>query len=391
MKEISGPLYKKIIMMKLIDREKCVLTNENDLQHLYTFKKFPIFMGCTENDIDSDIEVDMSWSISKHTGIIQLKKLIPLDVLYKNSHGSGSVGYLWSNHHLEFSIFISQFEINSVLEIGGAHGILANAVNVKKNIEWTVVDPNADENNLDNIHVIKEFFDDDFNSDTNFDTIIFSHLFEHIYDPNIFLNQILKIIKEGANLIFSIPNMEKMLKNKRTNCLNFEHTLFLTEPYIEYLLNIHGFRLIKKDYFLEDHSIFYAYSFDKNYNSKSLENYYTKNKILFLECVDYYNEFIIEINKHINSTNNEIYLFGAHIFSQYLISFGLETEKIVAILDNDNKKQNKRLYGTNLYVKSPEILAYKKNVLVILCAGLYNDEIRKDILLINKNIKFLER
>jgi 2-polyprenyl-3-methyl-5-hydroxy-6-metoxy-1,4-benzoquinol methylase len=377
--------------MKLIDRKNCVLTNENDLQHLYTFKKFPIFMGCTENDIDTDIAVDMNWSISKNTGIVQLKKLIPLDILYENSHGSGSVGELWDRHHSDFSSFISQFNMNYVLEIGGSHGILANKVNIKKDIEWTVVDPNAEVKELANIHVIKKFFDDDFSSDTNFDTIIFSHLFEHIYDPNIFLKQILKIIKEGTNLIFSIPNMEKMLKNKRTNCLNFEHTLFLTEPYIEYMFNLHGFSLLKKEYFLEDHSIFYAYSFDKNNNSKTLENYYIKNKILFLEYVDYYNEFIIEINKYINLTNDEIYLFGGHIFSQYLISFGLNTTNIVAILDNDKQKQNKRLYGTNLYVKSPEILADKKNVLVILCAGLYNEEIKKDILLINNNVKFLER
>ena len=50
-----------------------------------------------------------------------------------------------------------------------------------------------------------------------------------------------------------------MLKRKYTNCLNFEHTYFITEPYVDYLLSKNGFRLIEKQYFKKDHSIFFAY------------------------------------------------------------------------------------------------------------------------------------
>ncbi|EAH4655787.1 SAM-dependent methyltransferase, partial [Campylobacter jejuni] len=43
-------------------------------------------------------------------------------------------------------------------------------------------------------------------------------------------------------------------------------------------------------------------------------------------------------------------------------------------------KQEKRLYGTKFIVKSPKILKDQDNSLVILNAGVYNDEIEKDIL-----------
>ena len=76
-------------------------------------------------------------------------------------------------------------------------------------------------------------------------------------------------------------------------------------------------------------------------------------------------------------------MFGAHVFSQYLLKFGLDPKKIIFILDNDNLKQNKRLYGTKLQVRSPKVLSSYKKPIVILKVGIYKNEIKKDIL---KNI-----
>jgi len=44
------------------------------------------------------------------------------------------------------------------------------------------------------------------------------------------------------------------------------------------------------------------------------------------------------------------------------------------------KKQGRRLYGTSFKVKSPKILKDKGPVNLILKAGIYNEEIKKDIL-----------
>ena len=74
-----------------------------------------------------------------------------------------------------------------------------------------------------------------------------------------------------------------------------------------------------------------------------------------------------------------------------LIAHGLKTKKIKNILDNDARKQNKRLYGTNLFVKSPLMLKNEKEPIVILKAGIYNAEIKKQILTdINSKTIFIE-
>ena len=65
-------------------------------------------------------------------------------------------------------------------------------------------------------------------------------------------------------------------------------------------------------------------------------------------------------------------------------------QKILHILDNNPNKQEKRLYGTNLSVKSPAILKDKDNAFVILCAGVYNNEIEKDLKTMNPHLEIFK-
>jgi SAM-dependent methyltransferase len=213
---------------------------------------------------EKDILVDMKWEISKSSGVIQLNPLLPLDILYPESHGSGSVGSLWTEHHQIFANFIQSQAPRSVLEIGGAHGILSREYKKLNKINWTILEPNPSPAEGVSAEFIEGFFDDNFTFDGEFDTIIHSHVFEHVYYPDEFIKHISGFLKNGQNLIFSLPNMEQMLKRKYTNCINFEHTVFITEPYVEHLLSKHGFRQISKEYFKEDHSIFYAYVKDRS-------------------------------------------------------------------------------------------------------------------------------
>ncbi len=73
-------------------------------------------------------------------------------------------------------------------------------------------------------------------------------------------------------------------------------------------------------------------------------------------------------------------MFGAHIFSQNLIFNGLNCKNIEYILDNDPNKKNKFLYGTNIQVMGSEILKKYRSPIVILRAGAYNSEIKKNII-----------
>ena len=368
--------------MNNIQRNNDVINDNKDLECLYKFEKFPVFMGCVNQPIESDILADMKWEISKGSGIIQLNPLLPLEILYPEEHGAGVVGDMWMDHHQQFAKFIQEWSPKSILEIGGGHGILSREYKKKNKIDWTIIEPNALPAEGVDATYIKGFFDNNFVHDREIDAIIHSHVFEHVYYPNEFINHISNFLDEGQKLIFSLPNMEEMLKRKYTNCINFEHTVCITEPYVEYLLSKHGFKQVAKEYFKDDHSIFYAYVKDSSVKVVSLPSgLYEHNKKLYLDFVDYHKKLISDLNAKIDniSENQPIYLFGAHVFAQYLIEFGLDTSRIVCILDNDTNKQGKRLYGTKMMVESPKVLADANNPIVILKAGAYNQEVSSDI------------
>lgn len=377
--------------MNYIDREYDIIQNNTEsLEHLQTLKDFPVFMGCVDHSEQEDIKADMSWWISPATGVIQLNPLLPLDVVYAAEHGSGTVGAIWDQHHQAFADFIAKYNISTILEIGGLHGYLAEkCLRHNPKLDWTIVEPNPCVNPSIKAKVIQGFFDNKFETGIKYDAIVHSHVLEHLYNPHEFMSHTAAFMDAGSLLFISIPNMKSMLEKMYTNCLNFEHTYYINDDYLIYLLECYGFELLAKCEYKEDHSNFYcAKKLDSIKHNIKLPQLYTENKNLFLNYIEYHTRLVSELNKAIADLNN-VYLFGGHIFSQYLIAFGLDTTNIICILDNDGKKQGKRLYGTNLIVKSPDILKELPKATIILRAGVYNNEIKSQIDNINSEITYI--
>lgn len=363
------------------ERTSCEITGDGELELLHEFRQFPVFMGCTHQSSDSDLLSDMSWCIARKSGFIQLGNLLPLEILYPEAHGSGAVGAIWRRHHQEFARFVHRFRPGSVLEIGGGHGILSKEYMELDDIPWSIIEPNPTPIDGCKASFIRGFFDDKVTFERSFDAVVHSHVLEHIYHPRQFIANIARVIGEDSVLCFSLPNMEKLLTQKSSNCLNFEHTVFLTEPYIEVLLGQQGLEVVAKEYFLDNHSIFYAARKSSTPAATLLpDGLYEKNRKIFLDFVAHYQETTRELNERIKGHTGPIFLFGGHVFSQYLINFGLDVSRIEGILDNDPNKHGKRLYGSNLQVASPAILAGMKEPVVILKAGPYNPEIKAGIL-----------
>jgi len=373
--------------MNYIRRDGDIITGKEDLKEMYTFKDFPVFMGCTDQPRDKDLVADMSWHISPSSGMIQLNPLLPLEVVYMEEHGSGTVGDVWNQHHEAFASFVTKFSsIESVLEIGGLHGYLAKKSLAKKDLSWTIIEPNPIISSDIPAKIIRGFFDDKFTSEDKYDAIVHSHVLEHIYDPLVFMQHVANFMKKDSLLIMSVPNLESMLRNNYTNCLNFEHTFFASKYYVDYFLEHFGYEILEHEYFREEHSIFFCAKKIREIQQVSIsKEIYQKNKDLFENYVSYHKELV----GNLNNLEGTLYLFGAHIFSQTLLQFGLDSKKVVCILDNDPNKQGKRLYGTDLFVKSPEILRDIEHGTVLLKTGVYGEEIKKQINEINSNIKFI--
>ncbi len=357
-------------------RTVSVLTKKPNLEHLHTIEKFPVYMGCVST-VEKDVFKELTFDICRDTGIIQLRTTLPLSLTNIYPHNDNT-GKLWESHNEEFLSFISSFGVKNVMELGGGSGKLAHGyLELQKDCQWTIHDKNYIGTPHRNIQVKYDWFNTNTDLST-YDAVIHSHVFEHIHQPNAFLKNVRKNVNKEAYHIFSVPNLYEWLKNKYMNCLNFEHTLFLTEDIIDELLEKNGFRVVRKQKY-KDHSIFYACLPCSPNKNLQFKNRYTEYKELFVEFVEHYNSVVSSLNAKIQN-ETEVYLFGAHIFSQYLISRGLDIQNIKFILDNSRLKNKQRLYGTSLRVEYPDILKDKHNPVVILLAGVYSDEIRTDIL-----------
>jgi hypothetical protein len=192
-------------------------------------------------------------------------------------------------------------------------------------------------------------------------------------------------------MIFSVPNLELYLKKKYSNVINFEHTYLLTETMMDFLLQKHGFVILEKKLF-ENHSIFYATEKGIPSSVITIPDRYMEYKKLYKDMITYYKNEAAKFNDLMKDVEGPVYLFGAHIFSQFLIYWGLGSrdKKIDCIIDNSELKQGKRLYGSELFVKSPNIIKNQRKACVILKAGQYQDEIREQLIRLNSKIMIFE-
>ena len=86
-------------------RDSDTIFGSQDLETLFEIPNYPVYMGCTDRKIEEDIFASQLWQISQSTGVLQLKYLVPLDLVYLEQHND-SYGKIWNEHHKRFSNLI---------------------------------------------------------------------------------------------------------------------------------------------------------------------------------------------------------------------------------------------------------------------------------------------
>jgi hypothetical protein len=370
-----------------IKRTKCVLNETSDINEVCTHHNFPIKIGCVDGGSKhDDLFYDLKWGISESSKIPQLMELIDPNILYSNEgHNSGKVGKIWSKHHQDFYEFIMKDPHHKhILEVGGGSGNLYNKfLNTNGNFKYHLVEPSDIQLPNDKRIVHYKSCIENFYTYQIFDTIIFSHVFEHLYNPNAFLLDIWTYSDVTSNIYISIPNMKYWLRNGFLNTLSYEHTYYVDYFVLKMFLNRCGFEIKEKH--VGTHSIFVK--------AKKSPKFHTLNKSIggASESFDQYLLSLDRLASYIDTmyVEGKLYLFGAHIFSQFILCGYLEENMVTSILDNDADKQNKRLYGTNLYVQSPEVLRGEHNPHVMVRCGNYTNEIKNQLVKINNTCIFV--
>jgi hypothetical protein len=346
-------------------------------------------MGSANQNPNLDEFEDMIWCECENCGLIQLKELVPLDKLYQKAHNP-AIGKTWEKHHKDFSAFIlentTKTDLSKVVELGGGNLKLYN--NLKFNVKnYVVLDTHEyekDEKN-DNLTFIKQLFD--LNTLNIKPTLtIHSHTFEHFYEPVKTFIEIYNILEENGLMVASIPNIANVINDGYGNGINFEHSFVISKKTIRNFLKFSGFELVK----IINYSPYNFFIVAKKTTSIEKVFSYEKQR-------NYFNNFILKSSNLISKINSNIkekeksFIFGCHIFTQYLLNIDPNIENLFnGVLDNDPAKVGQRLYGCNLQTFSPSLLKNIENPSVVLAAGVYTNEIKKQLLEINSNTNFVE-
>jgi len=380
----------KLIEEKLLDRVNCCICGSHELRESFRLESFPIYMGTTSDSPEGDLFADQIWNICGECGCIQLRKLIPIEILYESNHSGGPVGKIWKDHHSLFASIILSTHSRSILEIGGAHGFLAELIlTASKNIKYTMIEPSVTRD-VPGVAYVKGFIENNLDLLKEVDKVVHSHVLEHLYEPIEFLNQVSRNMRLGSQMFMSIPNIARLIATDGANSLNFEHTYYLSTRQLEFVLNRLGFKVKEKRAFLQ-HSYFYWVEkvYDQSIHEE-LPNIETES-ILFASMWEKLKEFVNRVNMYLDKEKDiPVYIFGAHVFAQSLIHLGLQTKSIVGILDNSPSKIGERLYGTNLQVFSPEVIKNYNRVIVVLKASHYQDEISAQLRSLNNKVVILD-
>lgn len=368
-------------------RDKCSICNSK-MNNIFMLNNMPVKMTCISIPIIHHDSISVSKCIICNT--IQLDKLIPLNILYSESHNYKSVGKSWDGY---FSLFLNKIQNiiknKNILEIGDPSGKIANRCETYN--KWYIVEPNKNKNIIfnKNIEFIEGYFDEKFETNEKIDVIIHSHLFEHIYEPNCFLKKCYDLLDINGEMFFGVPNMHYIAEQDLCPCLGifFEHTIFLNKENIKYLLEENMFEILEIiDY--ENHSTLYHVKKNKDKLCNKIIKI-TDYTDIFFKSIEKYKYFIEKCNNTISTyLSKDIYIFGASYNTQYLLALGLDEKNINGIIDNCVEKHNKYLYGTGLKIYCPDILK-EKNCIVILKNGCYVTEITTQILSLNPNTLIL--
>jgi hypothetical protein len=333
---------------------------------LIKLPNFPVSI-CTQDGELTDKEIMIDADIVEgDDGFIRFLPYVDPKLIYMSQHNS-SIGKTWMEHNDEFAKFIYETEQNKIVDIGGGSGNIFNSFSkINKDINWTIIDLNPPTEKK-NLKIIKGLYEPKMINKG--DVVITSHFVEHLFDLKLFLIDLRE--RNPEYHIFSLPNFTYYAKNRYCSTLMFEHPNYLAEECLNHILEITGWEVIDKKYFKE-HSIFFK---TKPTEPKtSVSNFSIKNEVL--DFLDYMVGRVNSIEK-----DNKFYVFGAHFPFYYLLSLGIKEEQIIAVIDNDVDKQNRRMYGTNVKVISPNNIPDGSNIFIEM--GPYNEEIKEGLINMN--------
>jgi hypothetical protein len=310
--------------------------------------------------------------------LVQLQEKFSLKYLYNEDYGYRTginktmkshvkkvVNYLSNKVHLNKN--------DNVLDIASNDGTLLK--NYKKNIIKWGIDPIIHKkfvNNYKNIHyTLSNFFNYNsiikINSKVQFKIITALSVFYDLEDPNIFLNDVKKLLHKNGIFYLEFADLKLILQKKMFDTICHEHLEYYSVNFIFHLLKKHNLRIFDHHYnSINGGSSSYLICHEDakfQSNNKKIDRILKEEKRIGVEKVETYIKFKKDIDilgKNLNNIVSKI-LKKKKIIHGYAAStkgnillqyYNLNSKKIKFISDRNSQKFGLITPGTNIPIIS---------------------------------------
>ena len=394
------------------EKKDCVCCGKSNLSVVLDLNKQPLANSYHKEDEILE-NYPLGLNLCEDCYHLQLTHIVNPDLLFKDYlYVSGTTKTLRDNFEW-FADFVLEYTANcrwnwpnprvqSVLDIACNDGSQLDCFKKKQAIETFGVDPaeNLYELSSKNHNVICDYFDSNL-YDRTFDVIIAQNVFAHNENAKKFLDDCEKLMNSNS-FLFIQTSQSDMIKNNQFDTIYHEHTSFFNINSMNELVKRTGLHLV--DVIKTPiHGISYLFVLYKSpmnqYKVQNLIDVEREVGLYSKKTYDSYKQNVLSIVKSFKDIIESVYGkypvigYGAAAKGNTLLNFA--DVKLDYIIDDNELKQGLYTPGTNIEIKSVELLkeyGEDDRILFVPLAWNFYDEIRKRIVAVrdNSNDRFLK-
>ena len=336
----------------------------------------------------------------ENCGHIQLNELVDPELLFREYiwvTGTSIAAQKFSKEFFDI-VFSRSNTLNNVLEIASNDGTFLKPFK-EHNIEVLGVDPAenlAQIANKNGIHTLPKFFNNDiinilkeYQLSQQYDAIIARNVIAHTPDPVGMLRNIEKCLTNGGKAFIEYHDAYHILTSFQYDSIYHEHYSYFNLSSFEMAAKMAG--LYITDYI--DSPISGGASIivlEKEIKKQSESTIEKKQKDLKsgVNSLDAWKEFSHKVVQHANNfrleikkakLNGPVYGYGSSARSNTLLSFcEINSDDLVAIVDNNPLKQGTYTPGTNIPIIGIDQMP-KKNITIVILAWNFAKEIQSSL------------
>ena len=395
-------------MKNYIIKKTCRLCKSSNLKKVYEFKKNPI--GDDYQKIRTKTKLyDLILNQCQNCQFVQLSNVIDPKKVYGEYLYVTNTSFGLKEHFYKLTDKLVSKKIikknSRVLEIGSNDGTLLKYI--KKKCEFAAgVDPAAHLFQDKKIKNIKGLFSENLSKKirkeyNTFDVLVANNVIANIDDLDDVFNGIKNLLKKNGFLIIETFSLNGIIQKNLIDNIYHEHLSYFS---------INSFQKFAKKFNLYLYDIEFlkvkggSLRFIFQNKKIKISERVKKNIILEEKILKNLNKKLFNLNK-INQNNNfklnqfiancdkkklKYYGFGASVGTTTLIYDFELTKKIKYIFDNEKKRFNLYLPGTNIKVLDPKKIKKMKIDIIIIFAWRYAKQIlKRNKKLFSKDTKFI--